>query len=336
MTGMEQVFKLVNRKEKRTGSDYIATVTSVDGQTAYVQIIGSDIADTPVALTIDCNPGDTVRVRVVDGKAWITGNDTAPPGNTKKLVLSVDGKMDADMKNRASMIVIEEGTIDFRSNTIVIDSSNFKLDKEGNAVFGGKLEAAKGSFNGSVVFRFTESGHDSNLVYIGDESRSAPIRLEDDDSSSTQMTTDIWSGTYAQFMYDNGSAYAYNILTPGLMIMHEGNQTGSYSPTGFSGSSDVRLKEDIVNLDPDLAKRLRPVRFRFKGDDVTRYGFIAQEVQEILPGAVKENKEGYLGLCYQDIIAPLTALVLDQEKRILELEKTVSELKENPNGYVDT
>lgn len=327
MTGMEQVFKLVNRKEKRTGSDYIATVTSVDGQTAYVQIIGSDIVDTPVALTIDCNPGDTVRVRVADGKAWITGNDTAPPGNTKKLVLSVDGKMDADMKNRASVIVIEEGTIDFRTNSIVIDSSNFKLDKEGNAVFSGRLEAATGSFNGAVIFTF-----DGSNVYIGDRTRIAPIYITDDGQTVTE--TSIGSATFYQAILSNPRQYT--LITPASIMLSASGRTGYYDALGYSGPSDIRLKDDIADLDPALAKRLRPVQFRFKDDDVIRYGFIAQEVQDILPGAVKEDKEGYLGLCYQEIIAPLTALVLEQEKRILELEKTVSELKENPNGYVDT
>lgn len=73
---------LQNSKSKKTsGSDYTATVTHVEGKTAYVQITGADISDTPVALSIDAKPGDLVRVRVNNGKAWITGNDTAPPTN---------------------------------------------------------------------------------------------------------------------------------------------------------------------------------------------------------------------------------------------------------------
>lgn len=327
MTDLGQVFGLVNQKEKRSGSDYIATVTRIDDQTAYVQITGSDIADTPVAMTIDCKPGDTVRVRVADGKAWITGNDTAPPGNTKKLVLSVDGKMDADMKNRASVIVIEEGTIDFRSNTIVVDSSNFKLDKEGNAVFSGKLEAATGFFNGAVNFTFNGTN-----VYIGDRTRTSPIYIADDGQTVTETSID--SATFYQAILSNPRQYTW--ITPASIQLSSNGRTGYYDANGYSGPSDIRLKDDITDLDPTLAKRLRPVQFRFKDDDVVRYGFIAQEVQDILPGAVKENRDGYLGLCYQDIIAPLTALVLEQEKRILELEKIVSELKENPNGNNNT
>lgn len=83
MNELTKVFTLLqnSKPKKSSGSDYTATVTHVEGKTAYVQITGADISDTPVALSIDAKPGDLVRVRVNNGKAWITGNDTAPPTN---------------------------------------------------------------------------------------------------------------------------------------------------------------------------------------------------------------------------------------------------------------
>lgn len=58
--------------------DTTATVIRVEGETAWVHIPGG-VEETPVAKAINCTPGDVVRVRVSDGKAWITGNDSAPP-----------------------------------------------------------------------------------------------------------------------------------------------------------------------------------------------------------------------------------------------------------------
>jgi len=69
------------KHDKRTGTDYTGTVTKVDGGTAYVRLTGSQISDTPCALTISAKVGDKVRVRVSGGRAWLTGNDTAPPTN---------------------------------------------------------------------------------------------------------------------------------------------------------------------------------------------------------------------------------------------------------------
>lgn len=78
---IRELFELLARKEN-TGSDYTGTITRVEGNTAYVRFNGSDITDTPVALSIGASEGDTVRVRVADGRAWLVGNDTAPPNNS--------------------------------------------------------------------------------------------------------------------------------------------------------------------------------------------------------------------------------------------------------------
>lgn len=76
---LKKLAELIKGNTKSTGSDYTAKVTRVEGNTAYVQLTGAEITDTPVALTINAKEGDMVRVRVNNGKAWITGNDDAPP-----------------------------------------------------------------------------------------------------------------------------------------------------------------------------------------------------------------------------------------------------------------
>lgn len=81
---IRELFELLTKKEK-SGSDYTGTVTRVDGKTAYVQFDGSDITDTPVALSIGAKAGDSVRVRVADGRAWLVGNDDAPPNDSSEV-----------------------------------------------------------------------------------------------------------------------------------------------------------------------------------------------------------------------------------------------------------
>lgn len=95
------------------------------------------------------------------------------------------------------------------------------------------------------------------------------------------------------------------------MIQVTNGTTTSYitATTVYPGGSDRRLKTDIKDLSPSLAKSLRPVSFKFINEGKTRYGFIAQEVQEIMPSVVMERDDGYLGLSYFDLIAPLYALV---------------------------
>lgn len=48
--------------------------------------------------------------------------------------------------------------------------------------------------------------------------------------------------------------------------------------------SDRRFKKDITyDVDGDILDDLKPVRYKFKTADVERYGFIAQDVQKVVP-----------------------------------------------------
>jgi hypothetical protein len=163
------------KEKKQTGSDYTATVTRVDGSTAYVQIDGSDIADTPVSIATSCKPGDMVRVRVVNGKAWITGNDTAPPENNKEIKKEVNKKMNDDLSNRRKVITIKDGLMKFLANTLVIDSDNLKLDELGNAKFSGELEAASGTFEGTLRGATYEDTSSKFTMDIGAHTESGSI-----------------------------------------------------------------------------------------------------------------------------------------------------------------
>lgn len=66
-------------KESKTKPyDTVAKVLRVDERTAYVHIDGG-ADETPAQMTINCKTGDTVKIRVSGGKAWLTGNLTSPP-----------------------------------------------------------------------------------------------------------------------------------------------------------------------------------------------------------------------------------------------------------------
>lgn len=68
----------VSGQPKTSAYDTSATVTRVEGQTAWVHIPGG-VRETPVKLTINAKAGDTVQVRVSGGRAFMVGNATAPP-----------------------------------------------------------------------------------------------------------------------------------------------------------------------------------------------------------------------------------------------------------------
>lgn len=75
----EIIESLQEATEKKTsGYDTTAEVIRIDDGTAWVHIPGG-VDETPVKKTINASVGDIVQVRVSGGRAWITGNASAPP-----------------------------------------------------------------------------------------------------------------------------------------------------------------------------------------------------------------------------------------------------------------
>ena len=69
---------LAMKESKTKPYDTVAKVLRVDEKTAYVHIDGG-ADETPAQLAINCKAGDSVKIRVSGGKAWLTGNLTSPP-----------------------------------------------------------------------------------------------------------------------------------------------------------------------------------------------------------------------------------------------------------------
>ena len=79
--GLEkELAKVINDLNKGGTKPYdtSAVVTRVEGTTAWVHI-DQGVEETPVEMTIACKAGDTVKVRLSGGMAYLLGNNTAPP-----------------------------------------------------------------------------------------------------------------------------------------------------------------------------------------------------------------------------------------------------------------
>ena len=118
-----------NTSTKKTSAyDTTATVTRVDGDTAWVHIPGG-VDETPVKLTINAVAGDNVQVRVGGGRAFIMGNATAPPTDDSlaryaqtiaedahQYIIQVDG----DVKNLETHLVMKSPVRDEETGEVLI------------------------------------------------------------------------------------------------------------------------------------------------------------------------------------------------------------------------
>jgi hypothetical protein len=99
--------------------------------------------------------------------------------------------------------------------------------------------------------------------------------------------------------------------------------TGVVFHSGLSLISDRNMKTDIeVSPTSNLisaVNSLAPKTYKYIGDTETKLGFIAQDVQEVLPIAVIE-KDGVLGIDYNVIVVALVAKCQDLAARLTQLE----------------
>ncbi len=139
-----------------------------------------------------------------------------------------------------------------------------------------------------------------------------------------------WSGdgggkTDFQTNTNNGVLCRMSSSTTGsnqrMWFVNSNGLVGSISTNGsstvFATSSDYRLKEN-VNYDWDATtklKQLKPARFNFIADDTTVIdGFIAHEVQEVVPEAVTGAKDAMRDEEYE--VTPAVEEVRDEEGNI--------------------
>lgn len=115
--------------------------------------------------------------------------------------------------------------------------------------------------------------------------------------------------------------------------------TGDIIANSIAGSSDARFKTNIASIQNPLQKvlALRGVNFNWNTaafpqrmfSDKRTLGFIAQEVEKVLPEIVQtENTtEGYKSVQYDKVVALLVEAMKEQQKQINQLKKEVKKLK---------
>ncbi|MCC6599054.1 MAG: tail fiber domain-containing protein [Crocinitomicaceae bacterium] len=120
--------------------------------------------------------------------------------------------------------------------------------------------------------------------------------------------------------------------------------SGSAYCTGTWSSSDKRLKNDIKPIHSALSDvlRLKGVSFLYTKKEFNvispdssikrSYGFIAQDVNEILPDLVRQSDDslGTLAINYDGVIPLLVEALKEQQRMIEELKKKV----ENTSGLI--
>ncbi|MAO23909.1 MAG: hypothetical protein CMJ25_24435 [Phycisphaerae bacterium] len=167
-------------------------------------------------------------------------------------------------------------------------------------------------------------------------------------SSSTTVRNTLYSAKSAEFrtssdptvnapnaLFQARSAYAGSNIYLQTFKRSSGDVAGAISLSGgttvYATTSDYRVKEDVQDIDGATASllQLNPVNFRWASSEERTNGFLAHEVQAIVPDAVTGVKDATYTYVDEDGVehTKMELQGLDQAKLVPLLVKTVQELE---------
>jgi hypothetical protein len=203
----------------------------------------------------------------------------------------------------------------------------------GNTFLG--AQAGQNTTSGPNTFIGEKSGQ---LNTTGTQNLFAGNFSGDTNLTGAQNTILGYSADVSADGFLNATAIGYNAIVNASNKVRIGNGTVTVieGQVAFTNASDRRLKKDIQDLDSglDFIQKLRPVSYHMKNlsDDRTNWGFIAQEVEELVGEenailTVGGDKDRTLGLRYTDFVAPLVKAIQEQQMEIEDLQSQLLKSK---------
>jgi len=290
--GIQHYGNSTNSLRTYAGSGYqVIEVTTSTGVSQFGYVSGNFFVEA----------GGSERMRITSGGNVLIGTTTDVGGrlgvkssgtNTSPFVI----QRSANTNTLAAISETSAGDASFFL-TNASGSTNIQLLSNGNSILNG----------GNVLIgTASDAGYTLNVVGNAQFIKS---------STSTAMVVGLSgvTGSIIRFSYNGG--FVGSISTDG-------------SNTAYNTSSDYRLKEQVRPIDNPLEKvlKLNPVNFKYKNSKTIQDGFIAHEIQEILPYLVTGEKDGVemQEVDYSKLTPILIAAIKEQQAQIQELKNKLS------------
>ena len=293
-------------------------------------------ADGTGSITVPANTGTLVDT---SGAAF-TGNVTTT-GNVGAGTASPAAKLDVHNSSfGGSATTLHLSSTNSASEVIPYAGLGYVVDQGADGIEAGSLTLS--TYSSSALterMRINSSGN----VGIGTTSPSRPLDVHKTGTGSCAFVDDTSTVTSSHTTLDvrfdgTGSpATGATYIRFGDADSNNGSITVNGGSVAYNTSSDYRKKENIVDLTDsiDRVKQLDVHRFNWVGRDETVDGFLAHEVQTVVPEAVTGTKdevddEGnpvYQGIDQSKLVPLLTGALQEAIAKIETLETTVADLQ---------
>ena len=254
----------------------------------------------------------TERMRIDSSGNLLVGKTSADFNNSTRGNVEISG-------SGSAILALEAGST---NDYIFNDGTNFEI-------LAGSGQGIRFYTNGSNERARIDS---SGALLVGTTSAAATAGIGTKIIPNTDAPYISTVGTFS-----TNSAYGYYLYSTGAgafrcYIGYGG--TIYATSTSITAISDASLKENVRDLDKglDTILALKPRRFDWKnGDGNDIMGFVAQEVEEVLPELVHDYQynetETKLGLKMGDMLPSLVKAIQEQQEIINDLRARVAQLE---------
>ena len=270
-------------------------IAGVDGSASTPAVQGTDTTTGivfPAADTVTVATGGTERMRI--DSSGNVGIGTASPltaANFKSVTLQGGSVGCAYSLYNSSGV--ESGRFQIDTNQVALYNLTASLPM---TFYTNSTERARIDSSGNLLVGTTTARAKLTVKSTSDVYTSGGINLER--ASSTNRWGILTAST-------NDLYFGYNEVDKGYIS----NSTGAYTSV-----SDATLKKNIVDITFGLEaiKGLRPVEYLMVDEaegQQKHLGFLAQEVQQVLPSSISIMRSGKLGMDKSEIIPVLVKAI---------------------------
>jgi hypothetical protein len=291
--------------------------------------IRADANNTGAGNLVFQNGGSSERMRI--NSSGNVGIGTSSPGHK----LEVSGNVKANnFTNRTSLQGVDATPDD--ANRFELGGGFLNLYRDDTA----EVNQIQFGKNGTLAAAFSTGGNYLAIKTNGDNERmridssgnllvgttTAPniagaIHVANSSGHGLQITNTSASKNRRIYVASNGSLYFWN-----------GTNEAYLTDAGaWTNASDERLKNNIRNIEYGLNTVLSTKPRHYERNDVegTYIGFVAQELQNIIPEVVSGDPDKQLGIDYGSLVAVSFKAIQEQQTIIQELEARITALETN-------